>query len=96
MQNLADDLAIRLSLIMTFQVNEDLQQFQILLAEVFLFAEFGELALIDDGQTFHTEECCLVAAYSDKTCTKPTTALSTDKIYKWTWDNLKTLIGGSR
>ena len=41
-------------------------------------------------------EYFLLAAYSDKTCTKPATALSTDKIYKWTWDNLKTLIGGSR
>lgn len=33
---------------------------------------------------------------SDKTCAKPTSALSTDKIYKWTWDNLKSLIGGAR
>jgi hypothetical protein len=33
---------------------------------------------------------------SSKTCTKPTTALSTDKIYSWTWDNLKSLIGGAR
>lgn len=31
-----------------------------------------------------------------KTCTKPTSALSTDKIYKWTWDNLKSLIAGAR
>jgi hypothetical protein len=38
----------------------------------------------------------LLKAYSDKNCTKPTTALSTDKVYKWTWDNLKTLIGGGR
>ncbi len=28
--------------------------------------------------------------------TKPTSAVSTDKIYKWTWDNLKSLIGGAR
>ena len=27
---------------------------------------------------------------------KPTAALSTDKIYDWTWYNLKLLIGGSR
>jgi hypothetical protein len=33
---------------------------------------------------------------ADKTCTKPTTALDSDKIYEWTWDNLKRLIGGSR
>ena len=33
---------------------------------------------------------------SDKECTKPTTATKTDKIYKWTWDNLKSLISGNR
>jgi len=38
----------------------------------------------------------LLAAYSDKKCTKPTTALASDKVYSWTWDNLKKLIGGSR
>lgn len=38
----------------------------------------------------------LLAAYSDKTCTKPKSAKATDKIYKWTWDNLKNLIGGAR
>lgn len=38
----------------------------------------------------------LLAAYPDKTCTKPTSAKSSDKVYKWTWDNLKTLIGGGR
>jgi hypothetical protein len=31
-----------------------------------------------------------------KTCTKPKTALQSDKIYEWTWDNLKSLIGGAR
>ena len=38
----------------------------------------------------------LLAAYADKHCTKPTSASSSDKVYKWTWDNLKKLIGGSR
>ena len=38
----------------------------------------------------------LLAAYSDKHCTKPTSAATSDKVYKWTWDNLKKLIGGSR
>ena len=38
----------------------------------------------------------LLAAYADKTCTKPSTALDTDKVYKWTWDNLKALISGAR
>ena len=33
---------------------------------------------------------------SDKTCKKPETALTSDKVYKWTWDNLKRLIGGNR
>ncbi len=32
----------------------------------------------------------------DKCCKKPITALNTDKIYKWTWDNLKSLIAGAR
>jgi hypothetical protein len=38
----------------------------------------------------------LLAAYSDKHCTKPTSAKTEDKTYKWTWDNLKALIGGAR
>ena len=33
---------------------------------------------------------------SDKQCSKPTTADGTDKIYKWTWDNLRALIEGAR
>lgn len=31
-----------------------------------------------------------------KTCVKPTAAKAADKIYEWTWDNLKKLINGSR
>ena len=38
----------------------------------------------------------LLAAYSDKHCTKPASASESDKVYKWTWDNLKLLIGGDR
>lgn len=38
----------------------------------------------------------LLRAYSDKTCTKPTSAKAGDKIYDWTWDNLKKLVGGAR
>lgn len=38
----------------------------------------------------------LLAAYPDKTCTKPTYANLTDKVYKWTWENLKGLINGNR
>jgi hypothetical protein len=42
------------------------------------------------------KEYFLLAGYSDKNCTKPISALSTDKMYNWTWDNLKALIGGAR
>ncbi len=38
----------------------------------------------------------LLAAYADKSCTRPAGASSTDKVYNWTWDNLKALIGGAR
>ncbi len=38
----------------------------------------------------------LLWGYKDKRCTKPSAARSDDKIYKWTWDNLKALLGGSR
>ena len=33
---------------------------------------------------------------SDKTCVKPKNAKDSDKIYKWTWDNLKNLLAGQR
>ncbi len=38
----------------------------------------------------------LLAGRADKACTKPTTAGPNDKVYKWTWDNLKALIDGAR
>ena len=38
---------------------------------------------------------CL-AGYADKVNKKPNATLSTDKLYKWTWDNLKTLLDGGR
>lgn len=38
----------------------------------------------------------LLRGRSDKTCTKPKSALDSDKIYEWTWENLKQLIGGAR
>jgi hypothetical protein len=38
----------------------------------------------------------LLKGRSNRTCYKPRTALPTDKIYNWTWDNLKLLIGGAR
>lgn len=38
----------------------------------------------------------LLQGRANTTCRKPTSAKSTDKIYTWTWDNLKKLVGGSR
>jgi hypothetical protein len=38
----------------------------------------------------------LLKGRSDQACTKPTSALPADKMYDWTWDNLKKLIGGAR
>ena len=38
----------------------------------------------------------LLAGYSDKVCVKLKAAKSTDKMYKWTWDNLVMLLNGRR
>ncbi|MGA8532332.1 MAG: TIR domain-containing protein [Acidobacteriaceae bacterium] len=38
----------------------------------------------------------LLAGYADQNCTRPTSALPSDKLYRWTWDNLKSLIAGNR
>jgi|SRR5450759_2463952 len=38
----------------------------------------------------------LLAGRATGTNKKPKTAKSSDKIYKWTWENLKNLIGGGR
>jgi len=38
----------------------------------------------------------LLAGRANVVCTRPTTALPSDKIYQWTWDNLKALVGGAR
>lgn len=38
----------------------------------------------------------LLAGYSGGGNKKPTAALDTDKMYNWTWPNLKNLIAGSR
>lgn len=38
----------------------------------------------------------LLYGRAEKTCRKPTAALADDKMYKWTWENLKKLIAGSR
>lgn len=38
----------------------------------------------------------LLAGYSDKTCAKPRAAKSSDKVYRWSWDNLVKLLDGQR
>ena len=38
----------------------------------------------------------LLRGRPDKPCHKPAMARSSDKIYKWSWDNLKKLIAGQR
>jgi hypothetical protein len=38
----------------------------------------------------------LLAGRATGTNKKPTSALATDKLYQWTWPNLKALIGGAR
>ena len=38
----------------------------------------------------------LLQGYAEKACTKPKAALAGDKLYKWTWENLKSLVGGGR
>ena len=38
----------------------------------------------------------LLAGYAEGANKKPTAALEEDKVYKWTWDNLKALIAGRR
>jgi hypothetical protein len=38
----------------------------------------------------------LLQGYADKTCKKPKAAKGSDQMYKWTWDNLKKLVGGGR
>ena len=52
----------------------------------------AELAIAQDKNKAYF----LLAAYSDKTCKKPLSAKSSDKVYDWTWANLKILIGGGR
>lgn len=38
----------------------------------------------------------LLNGRKERTGKKPTSALSSDKLYKWTWPNLKDLVGGGR
>lgn len=41
-------------------------------------------------------EYFLLAGYKDAVNRKPITATDKDKLYNWTWENLKTLIHGGR
>jgi|TARA_R110000868_G_scaffold50429_16_gene161216 hypothetical protein len=38
----------------------------------------------------------LLKGYKDVTCVAPTAASASDKIYLWTWENLKALLAGKR
>lgn len=38
----------------------------------------------------------LLAGYSDGENKRPSSATTSDKIYKWTWDNVKILVEGGR
>ncbi|MFC5145894.1 hypothetical protein [Streptomyces aureoversilis] len=51
-----------------------------------------ELKIIQEEGVDHF----LLNGYSGKNGRKPTTAKPADKIYKWTWENLKLLVGGAR
>jgi hypothetical protein len=45
----------------------------------------------DEGKPYF-----FLAGYSDKACTLPLSAKAGDKLYRWTWDNLKILVQGGR
>lgn len=38
----------------------------------------------------------LLEGRSSKVCVKPTAALPSDKMYRWSWENLKALLAGGR
>lgn len=38
----------------------------------------------------------LLYGRAEELCVKPSVARATDRIYRWTWNNLKQLIGGAR
>jgi hypothetical protein len=55
----------------------------------------GVAAEVSIAQSLH-KPYFLLAGYSEGRNTKPTTALAGDQMYKWTWENLKTLVLGGR
>jgi hypothetical protein len=52
----------------------------------------AELAIAREEKTPYF----LLHGRNGKNCKKPSSAQPSDKVYNWTWDNLKILIGGSR
>ena len=52
----------------------------------------AELSMAQD----ESKQYFLLYGRSSKTCVKPKSAKSSDKMYKWTWENLKQLINGAR
>jgi len=52
----------------------------------------AELTIAQEEKTTYF----LLKGYAEKTCKKPKAAKDSDKMYNWTWDNLKTLVGGGR
>jgi hypothetical protein len=52
----------------------------------------AELAIVQEEK----KPYFLLWGRTNKTCKKPKGAKDGDKIYNWTWDNLKALIGGAR
>lgn len=52
----------------------------------------AEMSITHEGG----KEYFLLCGRSDKRVMKPSGSHSSDKIYRWTWDNLKLLISGSR
>jgi hypothetical protein len=52
----------------------------------------AELAIVrEEGKPYF-----LLAGRSGAACTKPASAQPWDKVYNWTWDNLRALIDGAR
>jgi hypothetical protein len=55
----------------------------------------GVAAELEIAQEINLPYFCLKGR-SDRECKWPTSAKGTDKMYDWTWPNLRLLIGGSR
>ena len=67
----------------------------IILCGVYTDKAHGVAAELEIAQEIDTPYF-LLQGRSSKKCSKPSTAKSGDKMYEWTWLNLKALIGGGR